>query len=91
MRLPLKNKQYATLFSVYVLTLEAELAEEDNFSQNSAAFSKAPLQTSCELLATSLLEWAKSAGVLHRATTCHHQHHLPAKGQSEDNLDVSSV
>jgi hypothetical protein len=31
MRLPLKNKQYATLFSVYVPTLEAEPAEKDKF------------------------------------------------------------
>jgi len=31
MRLPLKNKQYATLFSVYAPTLQAELAEKDKF------------------------------------------------------------
>ena len=31
MRLPLKNKQYATLFSVYAPTLQAESAEKDNF------------------------------------------------------------
>ena len=29
MRLPLKNKQYATLFSVYAPTLQAEPAEKD--------------------------------------------------------------
>jgi len=31
MRLPLKNKQYATLFSVYAPTLQAEFAEKDKF------------------------------------------------------------
>jgi len=31
MRLPLKNKQYATLFSVSAPTLQAELAEKDKF------------------------------------------------------------
>ena len=31
MRLPLKNKQYATLFSVYAPTLQAEPAEKDKF------------------------------------------------------------
>jgi len=31
MRLPLKNKQYATLSSVYAPTLQAELAEKDKF------------------------------------------------------------
>ena len=31
MRFPLKNKQYATLFSVYALTLRAEPAEKDKF------------------------------------------------------------
>ena len=31
MRLPLKNKQYATVFSVYAPTLQAEPAEKDKF------------------------------------------------------------
>ena len=31
MRLPLKNKHYATLFSVYALSLQAELPEKDKF------------------------------------------------------------
>ena len=31
MRLPLKNNQYATLFSVYTPTLQAEPAEKDKF------------------------------------------------------------
>ena len=31
MRLPMKNKQYATLFSVYAPTLQAEPAEKDKF------------------------------------------------------------
>ncbi|XP_037773076.1 uncharacterized protein LOC119568612 [Penaeus monodon] len=31
MRLPLKNKQYATLFSVYALTLQAKPAQKDRF------------------------------------------------------------
>ena len=34
---------------------------------------------------------ALTAGVLHGATTRHHQHHLSTKGQSEDNLDAFSV
>ena len=41
-RLPLKNKQYATLFSVYAPTLQAEPAEKNKFY---SAFSKTPPQT----------------------------------------------
>ena len=38
MRLPLKNKQYATLFSVYAPTLQAEPAEKDKFYSELRSF-----------------------------------------------------
>ena len=61
MRLPLKKKQYATLFSVYAPTLQAEPAEKEKFDSELRSLPKAPLQTtSCLFLATSMLEWAKT-------------------------------
>ena len=56
-RLPLKNKRYATLFSVYAPTLWDELAEKGTRSY--AAVSKAPLQTRWWSWLISFLKWAK--------------------------------
>ena len=115
MRLPLKNKHYATLFSVYAPTLQAEPAEKEKFyselrilpqgipaddklfvlgdfnarvGQDAVTWKKNTWQTRRWKLQR---QQALTAGVLHGATTCHHQHHLSTKGQSGDNLDAPSV
>ena len=115
MRLPLKNKQYATLFSVYTPTLQAELAEKEKFyselrilpqgtptddkllvlgdfnarvGQDAVTWKKNTWQTQRWKLQR---QQALTAGVLHGATTRHHQHHFSTKGQFEDNLDAFSV
>ena len=115
MRLPLKNKQYTTLFSVYAPTLQAEPAEKDKFySELRSLLQGTPTDDKLLVLGDfnarvgqDAVTWKKNtwqtrrwklqrqqaltAGVLHGATTRHHQHYLSTKGHSEDNRDAFSV
>ena len=77
-------------FLVYMLpTLQAEPAEKEKFYSELRIL---PQGTPADdKLLVLQRQQALTAGVLHGATTCHHQHHLSTKGQSGDNLDAPSV
>ena len=61
MRLPLINKRYVTLFSVYAPTLRTDAVEKDKFySELRNCLQSLPLDDKVIIL--SILEWAKIHG-----------------------------